>query len=332
MQFLFVVALAGNSACYDQADSEYARPDRDGSKRKLATRQLEEGRDAYETHCIGCHGPEGDGNGDAAKFLHPKPRNFQLAKFKFTSARSGQLPLDDDLKRTIRQGLKGSAMPGFGQLSDHTVDALVAYMKTFSPKWTDQQVGEPIPIVGNPYSYDQDKSAAIARGEVIYHAYSQCWSCHPAYVSGDQINAYRRQLDSPEFPGFRETLHSAVGKVNAEDQLIYPPDFRRDFVRAGADAETLYRSIAAGISGTAMPTWVDSMDYKSSDGEQLVSTADLWAIAYYVEDLIRQRPAKLEGAVAVRERHEPIYLHGAPPKPVQEPAEQPAEEVVDVDF
>lgn len=325
-------AFLGSIACYDKTEGEYARLDQDGRNRMLPVRLIEEGRQAYTTHCIGCHGAEGNGNGDAAKFLHPKPRNFQVANFKFTNVRSGQLPLDEDLKRTIRQGLKGSAMPGFGQLSDHTIDALVAYLKTFSPKWKERPVGSPIPIVRDPYSDELDKSEAIARGEKIYHAYSQCWSCHAAYVSGEQINTYRRQLSMPEFAEFRPDLTTAIGKENAEGQLIYPPDFKRDFVRAGSDAKTLYRSISAGISGTAMPTWVDSMEY-SKDGEELVSPSDLWAMAYYIEDLIRHRPKKLGENVVVRDRPEPIYLHGEPPKKKAEPEPDPsAEEPIDIDF
>lgn len=301
--------------CYDQSDGEFARPKDDGSDRLLHSRLVVEGQKAYETHCIGCHGAEGDGVGDAAVFLNPKPRNFQMANFKFTSVRSGQLPLDEDLKRTIRQGLKGSSMPAFGQLSDHTLDALVAYLKTFSPRWDESDAGQPIPIVSDEYRYDDDRQAAIKRGEVIYHAYASCWSCHPAYVDGETINQYRRDLGFPEFIAFRDDLHLGVGKDNVEGQLIYPPDFKRDYVRAGADSKTLYRSIAGGISGTAMPTWVGSMAYENEDGQQVVKEEDIWAMAYYVEELIRQRPKKLDDPVEPRDRPRPIYLHGEPPKP-----------------
>lgn len=300
--------------CYDQAEGEFARLQDDGSDRLLGTRLVAEGKIAYETHCIGCHGAEGDGLGDAAVFLNPKPRNFKQANYKFSSVKSGQLPLDEDLKRSIRQGLKGSAMPAFGELSDHTLDALVAYLKTFSPRWEESDSGQPIPVVDDTYRFDDDRVAAIKRGEVIYHAYASCWSCHPAYVDGDTINEYRRDLGFPEFIAFRDDMHLGVGKDNVEGQLIYPPDFKRDFVRAGADAKTLYRSIAGGISGTAMPTWVGSMAYNNADGEEVVSETDLWAMAYYVEELIRQRPKKLDDPVESRDHRRPIYLHGAPPK------------------
>src|SRR5207302_553552 len=36
------------------------------------------GREVYNSRCVGCHGKGGDGNGLAATFLSPRPRNFTL--------------------------------------------------------------------------------------------------------------------------------------------------------------------------------------------------------------------------------------------------------------
>lgn len=330
---LAVLSL-GIGCAKDDLDADTSRPDDLGLDRTHQVALIEEGEAAYVRHCIGCHGDKGDGNGEAAKFLHPKPRNFVSANYKFSWTRSGQLPSDEDLKRTIKEGLKGSAMPPFDLLPERTREALVAYIKTFSPKWKERMPAAAIPVVHDPYLLEADKSQAIARGEEIYHGFAMCWNCHPAYVSPDRINTYRRSVNAMEFGEFREDLNEAVGKENTEGQLIYPPDFKRDFVRAGMDVKDLYRSIAAGITGTAMPTWVDSMHVpaESPDDPPLVKVEDLWAMAYYVQDLIRQRPQKLsEDQVVIRDRKQSIYLHGEPPKPVVEPEE--AEEVgEDVDF
>jgi len=301
-----------------------------GFQTNLKTSLVEEGRIAYGRYCLGCHGELGDGNGEAAPFFHPRPRNFVLANFKFSSTRSGQLPRDEDLKRTIRNGLKGSAMPPFDLLPDRTINALVAYVKTFSPKWQEQSPAPPIPVFDDPYRGDTDKSAAIARGEIIYHGYAVCWSCHPAYLPPDKINAACVAVGSPPREAFRPNLLEADVKPNVEGESVFPPDFRRDFVRSGAGVEDLYRSIAAGITGTAMPTWVDSMSvpgHKPGD-VPLVQPADLWALAYYVQSLIAQKPAKLkEGEFVVRSRTKHIYLHGPPPEsltPTSAPAEKEA--------
>ena len=63
------------------------------------------GKALYQRYCIFCHGPEGDGNGQSAPYLDPKPRDFTKATFKCRSTPSGSLPLDADLYDTITRGI-----------------------------------------------------------------------------------------------------------------------------------------------------------------------------------------------------------------------------------
>ena len=319
------LAVASLLGCDAGKDVDTSRASEFGFQTSVRTSLIEEGRVAYGNYCAGCHGENGDGNGVAARFLAPRPRNFQIAHFKFSSTRSGQLPTDQDLERTITEGLKGSAMPGWDLLPNRTVTALIAYIKTFSPKWTERVPAPAIPQVTDPYRSAPDKSKAIARGEAVYHGFASCWSCHPAYVSEERINEYRAGMESAPSAGFRPNLREGDGKPNVEGEMVYPPDFMRDFVRSGADVTDLYRTIAAGISGTAMPTWVDSMEIPSADGSRtLVEPADLWAMAYYVQSLVLQRPTKLtENAYAVRRRPQTIYKPGERPAVI---TEQPADE------
>ena len=321
---LIATALAGclvGAACRQDGDADPLRPSEFGSQAGHATTLVEEGRGAYLTYCVGCHGVAGDGRGEAARFLSPLPRDFQTASFKFSSTRSGRLPTDDDLRRSIRDGLRGSAMPGWDLLPARTIDALIVYIKTFSPRWTGRDPASMIPVVNDPYRKRKDKSAAIARGEAVYHGFATCWTCHPAYVSQGRINQYLAAMENPTREYFRPLLSESEAKPNAEGEVIYPPDFVRDFVRAGAGIDDIYRSIGAGITGTAMPTWIDSMEYKTKDGEVLVDPADVWAMAYYVQSLIISRPPLIPGdRVVVRERPQIIYAPGQKPEPVADPS------------
>lgn len=312
--------LAAGVACRPaRPELDTSRPTDFGFQTTPQEALVLEGKVAYERYCVGCHGVEGDGKGDAAGFLHPRPRNFQIANYKFSSTRSGQLPTDEDLRRSIRNGLKGSAMPAWNLLPDRTIDALIAYIKTFSPKWQAREPAAPIPRFEDPYRSQPDKTAAIQRGEAVYHGYATCWTCHPAYVSGERINEYFVLLGGPPRLGFRANLHLPEGKANNEGELIYPPDFTRDFVRSGVSVDDVYRTIAAGISGTAMPTWVDTMELPGlKEGDPpLVQPADLWAMSYYVQRLIQQRPQLLAmGSFEVRRRPVGIFLDGSlPPLP-----------------
>jgi mono/diheme cytochrome c family protein len=322
-----VCALAGG--CEPASQQSPPQPSADSGA--IVDPLIADGREAYTRYCVGCHGVNGDGNGDAARFMHPRPRDFQAARFKFSSTRAGRLPTDEDLRRTIVEGLKGSAMPPWNLLPDQTVTALIAYIKTFSPKWVERRPASPIPRVDDPYRAAEDKSEAIARGERVYHGFATCWTCHPSYLSTDQINGHLAAMENPTRDAFRPKLEESEVKPNEDGELIYPPDFRRDYVRAGTTVDDLYRSIAAGITGTAMPTWVDSMAYPSAHGGVLVETADIWAMAYYVQDLIRQRPARLaDGEFVVRPRPVPILAPGARPQAIQvEPAAGSQEEFIE---
>ncbi len=89
------------------------------------------GRRVYETYCIGCHGPNGRGDGEASGFLTPKPRNFVNGQFKFFYfGEPGPLPSDDSLKITIRNGIAGAAMPAFPLLTEQEIKDVTTYIKS----------------------------------------------------------------------------------------------------------------------------------------------------------------------------------------------------------
>jgi cbb3-type cytochrome c oxidase subunit II len=66
---------------------------------------LERGQKIYQSFCIGCHGPIGDGMGPAQPFLHPPPLNFTLLKGRGISG--------GILYYQIMNGITGTAMPYF---------------------------------------------------------------------------------------------------------------------------------------------------------------------------------------------------------------------------
>jgi mono/diheme cytochrome c family protein len=86
------------------------------------------GMKVFEEHCLGCHGPQGAGNGPSANWMMPKPRNFQSGVFKFITSKSGTLPDREDLLKTITYGLPGSSMPDFRFVPPSDRDNLVEYV------------------------------------------------------------------------------------------------------------------------------------------------------------------------------------------------------------
>jgi mono/diheme cytochrome c family protein len=86
-------------------------------------------RGLYREHCVHCHGISGDGAGPTAAFLNPYPRDFRMGLFKFKSTGKGSKPTHDDLKKTLLQGIPGTAMPSFALLSEYEIESLTHYLK-----------------------------------------------------------------------------------------------------------------------------------------------------------------------------------------------------------
>jgi cbb3-type cytochrome oxidase cytochrome c subunit len=69
------------------------------------------GATIYQRHCLGCHGPVGDGQGPAAALIYPPPFNFTtLRRHGLEGGASGGM-----LYYQIMNGITGSAMPAFKQ-------------------------------------------------------------------------------------------------------------------------------------------------------------------------------------------------------------------------
>ncbi len=87
------------------------------------------GKEIYTKSCGGCHGPEGKGDGAAAKAMNPKPTNL--------TDKASMSKLDDGaLTKIIVKGGVGTGksplMPAFSQLKDQDVKDVIAYLRSIS--------------------------------------------------------------------------------------------------------------------------------------------------------------------------------------------------------
>lgn len=244
--------------------------------------EQELGRMTYLRYCAGCHGETGDGQGVAARFLMPRPRDFTQGLFKFTSTPSGSLPTDEDLLRTINYGLRGTAMPSFRLLSRAEKLALVRQIKTFSDVWEEFPPSSPVTFHSNPFDMsedgEQDRREAIRRGEEIYHTKALCWKCHPIYASSERVAALEEKTGTTIE---RENPEQPVLKPDAWGEEIPPADFLTMKLKSVRNVRDLYRVLAAGVGGTAMPSWDGALD-----GEEL------WSLALYVDSLVEKGKAR----------------------------------------
>ena len=157
------------------------------------------------------------------------------------------------------------------------LDDLIQYVKAFAPRWRNEQPGEA--IVAPPDPWADREADGIDRGRRVYHGLAQCaTACHPAYATKQEIYDFTKELTKMELREMRGDLYFAVAKDSDYGVKILPPDFTFNEMRGGEALEDIYRAIASGIGGTAMPTW-----------KNVLPDPDLWAMAHYVRSLVALR-------------------------------------------
>jgi cytochrome c553 len=105
---------------------------------------------------------------------------------------------------------------------------------------------------------------------------------------------------------------------------ILPPDFTQTPVRSGEELEDLYRTIAAGVGGTAMPSWKATAPYTDPNtGEHWDGEKDIWALAHYVKSLVKLRGTKDADTLRDKLTHQPPFTP-PPPPPAPPPTPEPA--------
>lgn len=221
---------------------------------------VQQGRLVYQKNCLPCHGLNGDGRGEMGLTVKPRPRDFRLGQFKFRSTPSGSLPTDDDLARTIRGGLTGTAMPVFSALREEEIRDLVAFVKTFSPRWQQpENLVAPLPLPKTPGWFDDADQLPIhaANGRRLFA--EACAPCH-----------------GPDGDGRGP---SAAELKDSRGETIPPSDLRQP-LRCGAAPRDIYRTLVTGLDGTPMPSFLDALN-----DEQL------WEIVAHLGDMRRAKRA-----------------------------------------
>lgn len=276
MKLMLLALLVSVTAC-EKAKFTEGKMYAGGKAVDAATLNL--GHTTYLEYCVQCHGKAGDGKGVSAAGMYPPPRNLQQGIYKFANVPYGELPHDVDFHRIIRKGLNGSAMLPW-DISDERLDAVTQYIKTFAPQtWegADKTLGTKIEATPNPYGEDK-RVEAIARGAKVYHIVAQCTTCHRAYASMDEINAWSKEINGTAMAGMDETIYQLKLQDSEFNYKVVPPDFTYHELRSIHSTADIYERLLYGVAGSGMPGWKD-----------VVSDDDLWALTYYVEDLMKLR-------------------------------------------
>jgi len=212
------------------------------------------GKALYVRYCVFCHGVYGDGRGESAPYLDPKPRDFTKAAFKCRSTPSGSLPLDSDLYDTISRGIHASGMPSWKPLLRQDRADLVAYIKTFSSAFQEEKPAAAVPIPPEP----PNSPESIQRGSELFQSMN-CWSCHGKDGRGYGPSA-ATLTDSKGFP-------------------IAPFDFTSGSrFKCGESDRDMFRDLVTGLDGTPMPSFASAMN----DNQR-------WDVVHYIRSLSNRK-------------------------------------------
>lgn len=278
MKLFALIALAMLGSACDSTPFKESKTFAGGKVVSAATLNL--GYTTYMEYCVQCHGVKGDGNGPASKGLVPPPRNLTQGLYKFGNVPYGELPHDADFHRIIRYGLKGSAMLPW-DISDERLEAVTHYIKTFAPAtWEGGEKALGVKVAATPDPYGSEKRAeAIERGAKVYHIGAQCTTCHRAYATETELNAWNRELNNgAAFGEMDPTLYTLKLQDSEYNYKVAPPDFTYHDLRSIRSIDDIYQRMVYGVTGSGMPGWKD-----------VVSDDDLWALSYYVESLMAVR-------------------------------------------
>lgn len=249
-----------------------AGSERSGGSSDSADPALSRGEQLFAKNCALCHGDTGDGGGKFAYLMNPRPRNFQQGNFKLSTTQN-QIPSDEDLFRSISNGMPGSAMPPWGHLPKADVDALVAHVRRIHVNATRTALEQWV------------RDGTIKNGE-LPSVLAERTTPGPALVVPpeppfDEIRWFRgRRLYLENCA----SCHGADGepvaeevKFDAEGYPVPPRSFVNGIFKGGSQGHQLYARIWKGMKGTPMP---------SSQG--VYDGDEMWDIIHYLQSLMRQ--------------------------------------------
>ena len=262
----------------------FAHPELIGDPKGI---DLAKGQAVYQERCVQCHGISGDGDGPAAKFLYPRPRDYRKGLFKFTSTPYGLRPLRSDLERTIQAGVRGTSMPAFNLLPKDELQAVLDYVlmltlrgefeeglvnladaeETIEPGMVEEEV---LPLVTRRWEQAESKQVQpltpqpklteehVALGKKAFLTIG-CAKCHGEDGRG-------QMADNIGKDGWGRTTRAA--------------DLTSGMLHGGQQPMDIYRRIYSGINGTPMPGFASALQSQPDT---------IWHLVAYVKFVSSRR-------------------------------------------
>ena len=242
----------------------------------------------FRQYCGACHGNTGDGQGEAGRYLYPKPRDLLNGKVRLATS-SNMIASADDIKLVLLNGVPNTSMQSWKQLSARLIDRMVTEVQEMQIIGARQRVlavlkedGLLVDIDGNLNSEGQQAVIDYTTQQTVA---TQRWVAPPVLRSSDSVLEDGRKLY------LKQNCHKCHGDqgegsfgVDLIDDKGFPT-FARDLIwdpyKAGSQFDTIARVIRLGMPGTMMP----------SSGA--LSDDELAKITVYVQSLAKSPPRQM---------------------------------------
>jgi len=176
----------------------------------------------------------------------PRPRDFTSGIYKFRSTLSGELPMDEDIFRTVTRGVVGY-MPGFEGMTAENRWKVTYYLKSLFPDFAGAKP-EAIKVVGRPIP---TTAVSVNQGYNVYTKF-KCFECHGGGGRGDGKKA----------PDLKDDW----------DMPLPTRDLTRlNTFKNGSDPVDIYRTVMGGLDGGAMPSYSDFLEGDEDKAWHLVN-------------------------------------------------------------
>ncbi len=247
-----------------------------------------EGSKEFRQYCGACHGNTGDGQGEAGRYLYPKPRDLLNGKIRLATS-ANMIASAGDIKAVLLNGVPNTSMQSWKQLSAGLIDRLVAEVQQMQVIGARQRASavlkeDGLLIDGNG-NLNSEGQQAVIDYTTQQTVPTQRWIAPPILRSSATVLEDGRKLY------LKQNCHKCHGDqgegsfgVDLVDDKGFPT-FARDLIRdpykAGSEFETIARVIRLGMPGTVMP----------SSGA--LTDDELGKITVYVQSLAKAPPRQM---------------------------------------